>query len=310
MNGFDIAFALEQISVFFGQADAARARVYARLECFGLPADCKLTGTVRGPLSRYARTLAADVPLRPRPAMEAGDGAEPLLAEATVPDPCFWSPETPYMYEVRVELNCGGQPLGATHRLLGIRTLGAHGGRLMWEGCHWVLRGVAAAAVEPPAELAEWRECGAAMIVKQPDDALCEEASRVGVLLAPRLSGNGRAIISQLRRLARWPAVGLALLEPSEPLPVEGSSELLGAVRNVVLVARGDAAPGLAPPWAQARITLEQNALNCEQPVIVQRVIDSAGPLLELRHECDALQRDLAAAFSDARRLVGYVVSP
>ena len=57
-----------------------------------------LRGHVTGPFCDRAQTLPATLPLR---AIEHGDQ---LLAEAVVPDPCFWTPELPFQYRVQIEI--------------------------------------------------------------------------------------------------------------------------------------------------------------------------------------------------------------
>lgn len=60
----------------------------------------ELAGTMSGPRRKGSRTLPATVPLRP-----IADAAP--AAEAILPDPCFWSPEMPFLYDIRVELRLG-----------------------------------------------------------------------------------------------------------------------------------------------------------------------------------------------------------
>jgi hypothetical protein len=108
-------FPLEQLEVFFGRATPAEARVYARIPAAGLPAGTRLTGSVRGPHSAHSKTLPAAFPL-----VDRGPGST-RVAEAVVPDPCFWAPDAPFLYEVRVSLEVGGQDWAQAEQILGIR---------------------------------------------------------------------------------------------------------------------------------------------------------------------------------------------
>src|SRR5690349_18880485 len=109
---------LEQVEIFSGDSNNAVARVYARLEMAGLPPDCSLAGRVVGPTCEYSHTLMATVPFTPRRSLD-GDAA-PLLAEAIVPDPCFWSQDLPFLYQAEIELRRGGELLGVVSRTFGI----------------------------------------------------------------------------------------------------------------------------------------------------------------------------------------------
>src|SRR5262245_28286526 len=95
---------LSELEVFFGDASTAEARVYARMVACHDASDCRLSGAVIGPQCDYARTLSTTVPLVDIRQISTKHGANVLLAEAIVPDPCFWSAEVPLLYLVEVEL--------------------------------------------------------------------------------------------------------------------------------------------------------------------------------------------------------------
>jgi beta-galactosidase/beta-glucuronidase len=60
--------------------------------------SAELTGTISGPRVEGSRTLPATIALRPIA------HAELPGAEAILPDPCYWSPERPFLYDVTLEL--------------------------------------------------------------------------------------------------------------------------------------------------------------------------------------------------------------
>ena len=92
---------LARLEVFFGEVHPAAARVYASLQTDDLPRNCALSGSIRGPFCRYASTLQSSASLVSR----SHNGG--LLAEAVLPDPCFWTPDLPHLYRVQVELAAG-----------------------------------------------------------------------------------------------------------------------------------------------------------------------------------------------------------
>lgn len=290
---------LDSLQIFFGDASQAEARVYACLPSSGLPPGCELSGCVVGPTCEYAHTLPARVPFAAR------QGGQWLLAEAIVPDPCFWSDELPFLYQVKVELLQDGVVLDHAQSCLGIRPVGPRGKRLVQAGKNWVVRGVHRDAVDE-VSLERWRDTSTAMIVAGPDDQLCEQASRLGAWLIAVLRGEETELIAELRRLGKWPAVVMAILDTDFAM----GAELRQEARNLLLAQRYGLQKNLAP-WAQA-VLMNANAAaalgtimpGCSLPVIVERRLKQRRELAEARRECDRLQRDLAGTGEFA----GYLV--
>lgn len=295
----------DRLEIFFGEANNAAARVYARFLDEGFTDNCWLTGRVIGPTCPYSQTLSATIPLRAKSARESASGA--LVAEAVVPDPCFWTTELPFLYRVEVELRCGDEVLASAQRLLGIRRLGAHRRRLLFEGRGWVARGVDVHEV-PERPLADWRAADLAMIVEQPDDELCAEASRLGALLIAELAGEGESLATELRRLARWPAMAMAVLPAGAGFDwaspraarnllvgqrVQGSAFSVQDFHADVVVCENDTAERIA---VMAR--------DVSVPVLAWRRAGWRDELADARRECDLLQRDLAGAGEFAGFLV------
>jgi hypothetical protein len=270
-------------------------RVYAR--CLTQNAEgCTLGGSLTGPVCAYAHTLPATLPL-----VDCGPGEAPLAA-AYVPEPCFWTPDMPHLYRAQVQLYREGRVLASATRVVGIRALGATGRKLVYDAKRWVLRGVRAAAISPT-DLETWRASGAAMIVSNPSDALCEQASRVGVLLVADLDAFDPG---EIRRLSRWPAVGMVIL------PCRSRIELGGLRHNLLLAERFDVGEAIAPaPWAQVAICevadpdeFSVNFASCPIAVIALRPAKGLASVADGRARCDCVQRDLAARGD----LSGYIV--
>jgi hypothetical protein len=298
------AFA-ERLELFFGAATDTLCRVYARLEDREPDADARLSGTISGPECEYAHTLPATFALADR-----GPGVS-LLAEAVIPDPCFWTPDLPHLYRVRVELRRGGKGVAAVERPFGIRPLGVRGKCLAYHNKRWVLRGVNRQSA-PRAELADWREAGAAMVLPHPDETLCERASRTGILLVAELSGDRDHILGELRRLGRWPAVGAAVLDGNWT-----DLDDIGRVApNLLLAERFSGSAEVRPaPWAHLAVVEVEAGQNAAEhlrrrvggltlPAIVLRPAGVSESIGDARTLCDHLQRDLAALGDFA----GYIV--
>jgi len=307
---------LRNLEVFFGDANNAEARVYARLDATDVPGDCRLAGRVIGPTCPYAHTLSAAIPLSMKrlPANAKAPQPPALLAEAVVPDPCFWSTELPFLYRVEVELLSPTKLPATTRRLLGIRPLGAIRRRLVFEAKPWVPRGVECSGAEysgadrsgedysgaPETQLSEWRAADAVMVVERPSEELCGDASRLGVLLVAVIAGSPSDIATEVQRLSRWPAVVIAVLNSNTPL----DASIRAKARNLLLGQSFGAGAAVEPAaWADVVICecgdaadLGRWAASCRLPVIVRRPAACRDGPVEARAECDRLQRDLAGS--------------
>jgi hypothetical protein len=163
------------LDIFYGELTVNRAFVYARLP---RPADDEglaLVGQVRGPRCSRAQTLPLTSPL-----VDLGPGPT-LLARALVPDPCFWSPDLPAVYDVTINLLRGKELVATVRHELGFRSLGVRGRNFALEGKRWVLRGVATRSTTARMPHA-WHEAAAIYIADDSNSVALEEASQCGAL--------------------------------------------------------------------------------------------------------------------------------
>lgn len=288
---------LDSLDIFFGDANQAAARVYARLDSTGLPPGCTLRGRVIGPTCEYSQTLSASIPFLAKSPTIAPDKPAPLLAEAILPDPCFWSGELPFLYHAHIELRRAEEVLATDERQFGIRPLGAQGRRLVLEGRTWVVRAADARELPRP-PLAAWRAADLAMQIERPSEAWCSEASRLGVTLLAEIAGNGDSLASDLKRLSRWPAVAMTVVRAEGPL----DKSIRHAARNMLLGEHFGPGDDRAPSdWAEVVVCedpsadrLATRAAAFSLPVLARRCTGRHDDLSGARRECDRLQRDLA----------------
>jgi hypothetical protein len=283
----------EHLDVFFGRSSEAVTQVYLRIKG-PFRGDSQLAGSIAGPYCRHTRTLATKV------AFTAARPGTDLLAQATVPDLCNWSLDQPHLYRLHAELRRSGQVVDSVDWEWGARRLGQKGSSLFWEAKRWVLRGVSQALLEAP--LAAWRESRLTMLVENPPEDLCSEASREGVPLVAVVRDASNQLPQRIRQLSRWPAVMLVLLE-TRP----GDINLQELAPNLLFACWADE----HPPADEAR------ALFCpaNSPKIARLgptsllpviAVGEGHPVTDLeqgRAQCDALQRDLAAI----GQFAGYV---
>jgi len=125
------------------------------------------------------------------------------------------------------------------------------------------------------------------------------------VLVCAELAGDPAAVSAGLRRLARHPSVGLALVD-SPALPQPPPRNLLVGIRLPAEI------PETWPAWAhliacdaEELPRLETMPGGWRRPVLAMRRASGVPvDLAEARRECDALQRDLAGR----RTLAGYLI--
>ncbi len=272
--------------VFHGEASPAEARIYLKLRFSGDLADLKLTGTILGPTSRYARTLQATTRFE-RPISDAES-----LVEVILPDPCFWSPAAPYRYTAKLQLERAGERVWGDERSFGIRRLGARNERIYFDAQNWVLRG--AVAREPRSlDWDAWREHDLAAIVEDPSEAFCTEADERGLLVIARSGATGTALQSQLLAWQRHPSVGIIVLDATSEL----SAAERAVVPNTILAARHDRPDTPIPDWAEIVWQLEPAGSTATPERRLARIIErpayAEGPGAA-RSICDAAQRDWA----------------
>jgi hypothetical protein len=282
----------DRLDLFVGGMSQAVCRVYARWADFHAEGS-QLTGTLTGPTCLYGETLPATSRF-----LDKGPGGPPL-AEATVPEPSFWTPQMPQLFQARVQLRHGDQLQAEVTRSFGIRPLGAAGARLRLDGKAWVLRGVMGDDVAAE-ELPAWHDSDTALVVRSPSDILCEAASRIGVLIVAVLDESN---VNEIRRLSRWPAVGIV------SLPAGASPKIANLGHNLLLAERFAAGQSIdVAAWADVVICEVDDpsgfgVAQVTKPVLACRPLHAASNV-NRRAGCDRLQGDLAPR----GQFAGYIV--
>lgn len=287
--------------VFFGETTSAHARVYARLPRGDWPDDARLFGTIRGPHCHYAQTLPASYRF-----VDRGPG-DTILAEAIVPDPCFWTPAMPYLYNVQIELRQGSRILASVSRPFGIRPLGTRGRNLVFSGKRWVLRGATRLGM-PDEELTQWHAVELAALLQTTTQAVVEKASNLGVMTACFTGGSEANMTGACRWASRHPSIALVVVNSTEAQATK-ALPTIGNLLRATFVSLDE--PLQANAWTDLVIgevgdaaTFVEKYRECPVPVIASRLNHALQSPEDIRSGCDRLQRDLAP-FGD---YAGYIV--
>ena len=289
------------LELHLAQATEAAARVLLRAAPGSSVA--RVQGTIHGPTSAYARTLPAEYALS---AAAHGEGGE-WLASAVIPDPCYWTSELPFLYEMRLTatLADGGAQDGS--HAIGLRRAEIHGANLRVERRRTVLRG-AVCGDAAASDLDAARGVEAALIVAEPTPTLLQRASEIGVTLIPDLRRVGGALLPKLLEHTWYPAIAVVLLDervdgefrPPRDVPIcqvmsattDGNKPVARWARLVGV----ELGPGERPPAWLA---------SCGKPVIAIRRGEPYAGYYQARAACDRLQAELAPEFD----LAGYFVA-
>lgn len=261
------------------------------------------TGAVRGPYCQYARTLPADFPLQ---ALPPTDGRPPAAATVVV-DPCYWTPDLPFEYELRLEGE--DSPLR-----LALRRWYAVGASFQLVGRRTVLRG---AAVAPPNDderlsriLTACRQTAAALAVTSPSESLLAQASQQGVAIVADLRPS--PLDPLMARRLPWQGALLAAIVDADQLSEATAALRTAGVAVALAVSPWDPkpAPELLDRCDAAAVDMPSGArppawlAEFNRPAIAIRRSNDGADVVAARTAADALQAELAPEFD----LAGYFV--
>jgi len=295
----------KHLALRLGPAVNSEARVY--FEAYRDADILSIAGRVHGPHCDWARTLPAEYALQQISA-SAGAGC---LAQLLLPDPCYWTPQLPFQYELQLSLQFEPGHSREMTTTLGLRRWGCDGRNLLLDRRRIVLRGCASASPLTQETLAEARHAEATLLVESPSAQQCATASQLGVPLIVDLRQAGQEFPVLWQRLA-WSAAALIVVVTGEQLQSDlarcpARAQALAAQTITSKTTCEDAAsvacdlyaidlqPGERPPAWLA---------DCEIPVIGIRTEEIDLEWTTVRSRCDRLQREWAPEFD----LAGYFI--
>lgn len=249
----------------------------------------QISGVVRGPYSDFSKTLTSDSEIK-----VASDGSYVAL----VVEPCYWTPNLPFWYDLRLTVTLENGTSREEVISIGIKRFYCEQRNFLLEGKRVVLRGMSAGSLIDE-EIITARKYETALIVKNITEQSCAVADRLGVPLVIDLRGDDLAMAGILDWHA---AVMLVLIDANQVdaldlwntrvavcSPTDSGESIVRCDAYAVELEPGDR----PPTWAAI----------CDKPVIAIRK-DSDPEIRTARANCDKLQAELAPEFD----LAGYFV--
>jgi hypothetical protein len=283
--------------------DATDSSALVILGCANAASAVALGSELHGPTCAFARTLPSVVAAK---VARDGHGVEFLITE-----PCYWTPQLPFLYDLRLRTQAADGTICEVERALGLRRLIAHGRDLRLNGERIVLRGAYCEQLEP-SQLAEARAAETSLVAPYSAQKSFAAAGSMGVFLVADATAESMDLIRILFELSWRPATALVLLHRDKIAadqthaarrmnlllaqcfrPEESANQQdVEAAADVIAV---ELAEGERPPAWMARVA---------KPVIAIRRGRVYADLSEARAACDRLQAELAPEFD----LAGYFV--
>src|SRR5437588_4159307 len=153
----------------------------------------QVRGRVVGPHCVYSSTVEVAYPMREVARQYEKYDVPGLILRVVIPEPCLWDPQSPFIYEVTVELWQSGQlcdQVRTSHGLFFLKL--AHQG-LRWNGRPMTLAGVERCRLTEAEALAVRQEGYNTLLAPVSADsvALCGLADKLGMFVLARLASKG-----------------------------------------------------------------------------------------------------------------------
>lgn len=292
----------QNITLIPGSAVDAEACVYFRAR---EGSDVQsITGQIYGPHCEFGKTLASTFVVETL----AGEEGQACLARALVLDPCCWTPEMPFLYDLELTTTATPGEVTTYKTSLGLRRWSANGPDWNLETRRVVLRGAVSADVSDET-LAKARFAETPLLVTMPGEETLVSASRLGVPLLVDLRDAGEALGDVLQQLTWHPAAFGALLTQRQLLSLSGAKYAglpLGAAIDALEAV--DSLTDLACDFYVTMLTADERPFvwlsKIGKPVMAVRQGEVYADLIAARAGCDQLQAELAPEFN----LAGYFV--
>ena len=151
-----------------------------------------VSGALRGPRCVRARTLQAEFEIQ-------GTSNDRILGDflgTIVTDPCYWTPQLPYLYDLKLEVKFTDGTSHSWTKAIGLRRWEAIGKNLVRERKRVVLRGKCVEDLSPKL-IEQAAEAELALLVAPPAEEHVRQADEQGVSLIVDLRGTTDEVFSK-----------------------------------------------------------------------------------------------------------------
>jgi hypothetical protein len=100
---------IRELQLLDMRLDPTEAEVYLSVYPAQLTSTTQVRGRLTGPRCPYTTTVEVAYPFREHSRQYEADGPPKLVLRVIIPEPSFWDPQTPFLYEGPLELLQGGQ---------------------------------------------------------------------------------------------------------------------------------------------------------------------------------------------------------
>ena len=185
----------------------------------------EIRGRLMGPRCAYSNTIEVAYPLRPL--VRGGEAPVGLVKRVLIPEPSFWEPSCPFLYEGPLELLQGNDRLAQWQLSHGLRTFKMRPRGLLLNGNPFVLNGVVRDHLDAP-DAAALRQAGvdAVLTVLSESFDLWDQSDRLGFLVVARVGSTNEELLAAAARQLNGRASHLAWLLPQDLLAKKQSWQI------------------------------------------------------------------------------------
>jgi hypothetical protein len=179
---------LASITISTPVLSPAEAEIHVTFQFEGEVTRPELRGRLMGPRSSHTTTVEIAYPFRALAKTEQPSN-NVVTGRVVIPEPSFWSPSAPFLYQGPIEVWADGKPLARLQVSHGLRMLQLGASGLRWNARQVRVRGRRVSQASEEQALA-WHQAGLNTWLIQADQhasMLCELADRLGffVLIEP-----------------------------------------------------------------------------------------------------------------------------
>jgi hypothetical protein len=181
---------IKSLHVYNMRLDPVETEVWISVRPDQLTSTTQVEGRLVGPRCSYSSTVEVAYPLREASREYATTGFPGLALRCIIPEPSYWDPASPFLYQVVLELRQGGQSCERRSFTYGLRRLQLGPKGLLWNSAALTIRGLECGHCSEQDAL-KFRQAGYNTLLSPvtPESAeIWDLADRFGFLMIGRLT--------------------------------------------------------------------------------------------------------------------------